>query len=934
MNTKITGLFLLFILLVATFATAQDELFSCRRGIRNRVYEGAVQRYHTFDVPGIRPNTSPNELDNPNAATSLSPILPDFQVNENAGPCGTYQLVPVTSKAANGTFIIAWFDFRNGGRGDIFAQQFTKDGIPTGSNFQVNDRAGMVVQLTYISIAIDENDNFVIAWEDERNGKSDIYAQRYTSDEIALGDNFKVNDDDRTGDQFLPSVIAAGNSGFVITWMSDINWYPDIYAQRYADDGTALGNNFKVNDDDENVLRASPSIASDRSGNFLITWQDYRNGNSDIYAQQYAADGTADGKNLKINDDTGFTSQRSPFASMIGDSNYVILWQDKRSNENEIYAQHVASDGIRSGDNFKINCDEAIPHRPYRITVNKNGSFVMTWSDEREGVYNIYAQRIFRDGTASGNAFIVSDVPQNGYPITSPAIASDSSDNFAIVWADSRNGEYDIFAQQYSQKGIADGGNFKINDDEGSAFQLNSAIATDGNGNFVITWKDYRNGNIDVYAQRYSSDGTALGNNFKANNVIGSTFEFAPSVSADGNGNFVITWEDSSDHDFNIFAQRYSSDGTALGDNFKVNDDQENAGQFDPAISSDGSGNFVIAWLDGRNGHNKDIYVQRFSSDGTVLESNLKVNDDAGNPAQFDPAISSDPNGNFVITWKDYRNGSSNSDIYAQRYSNDGIALGSNFKVNDDEGRAYQYSPAIATDANGNCVITWIDGRNENYDIFVQHFSSDGTALGSNLKVNDDEGIVSQSAPSISADELGNFVITWTDYRNGTADIHAQRYLNDGTEKGSNFRITNTSEKNQSAPAVKLWKSRIYTTWTDNRAGGTGKDIWANVLNWENPTSIDSEEPCPLPSIFRIYQNYPNPFNAHTKIKFALPEQINVKIEIFNIVGEKVCTLIDEERLSGNYEIHWNADSYSSGAYFIRIEAGKFREIKKMLLLR
>ena len=89
-----------------------------------------------------------------------------------------------------------------------------------------------------------------------------------------------------------------------------------------------------------------------------------------------------------------------------------------------------------------------------------------------------------------------------------------------------------------------------------------------------------------------------------------------------------------------------------------------------------------------------------------------------------------------------------------------------------------------------------------------------------------------------------------------------------------------------------------------------------------------------IPGEFYLSQNYPNPFNATTTIKYALPNRCDIKIEIFNIVGESVCTLIDEKQKAGFFEINWDAAAYSSGIYFVTINAGKFRDIKKMLLIK
>ncbi|MCD4695018.1 MAG: hypothetical protein K8S16_02160, partial [Bacteroidales bacterium] len=102
--------------------------------------------------------------------------------------------------------------------------------------------------------------------------------------------------------------------------------------------------------------------------------------------------------------------------------------------------------------------------------------------------------------------------------------------------------------------------------------------------------------------------------------------------------------------------------------------------QSSPYIDGDGKGNYVITWMDNRNGTDHNICAQIFLNDSIPLSNNFVVNDDEGTAPQYGPAIAVDPNLNFVVTWLDRRNGFE-WDVYAQRFSNDGTPLGSNFKV-------------------------------------------------------------------------------------------------------------------------------------------------------------------------------------------------------------------------------------------------------------
>ncbi|HDY75364.1 MAG TPA: T9SS type A sorting domain-containing protein [Candidatus Marinimicrobia bacterium] len=89
-----------------------------------------------------------------------------------------------------------------------------------------------------------------------------------------------------------------------------------------------------------------------------------------------------------------------------------------------------------------------------------------------------------------------------------------------------------------------------------------------------------------------------------------------------------------------------------------------------------------------------------------------------------------------------------------------------------------------------------------------------------------------------------------------------------------------------------------------------------------------------IPNDYNLYQNYPNPFNPSTTIEFALPAPGFVTLSIFNILGEKVATLVSENLVAGNYKYHWNAKGMTSGVYLYKLEAGNNILVRKMILLR
>jgi len=657
-----------------------------------------------------------------------------------------------------------------------------------------------------------------------------------------------------------------------------------------------------------------------------------------------------------VNDDVGTKSQYVPGLAVDGSGNFVITWYDRRNDNYDIYAQRFNSSGTPQGSNFKVNNDVGVEWQQFpTVDMDSSGNFMITWIDERSGwhKYDIYSQRYNSSGTPQGSNFKANDdvgAADQKYP----AIAIDKSGNSVIVFQDQRNSNWDIFAQKYNSAGTTVGSNFRVNNDTGTTSQSNPAIAMDGSGNFVIAWNDYRNNNYDIYAQRYNSSGTTVGSSFRVNNDTGTTSQSNPAIAMDGSGNFVIAWDDYRNWRtllMDIYAQRFSSSGTPQGSNFKVNDETQYTDSYFPAVYMDNSGDFVITWHDAQQQMNPPpyylyhIHAQRYDSSGTPLGSNLHVNDDDGRSFKAYPAAAGRNSGDFVITWQS----GSISNIYAQIYSSSGIPLGSNFKINDVNSDKSVF-PSIAMNQSGNFVITWQDHRDGNYDInpniYAQKYDSSGTAVGSNFRVNDDVGTFDQTYPAIAMDDSSKFIITWYDYRNENDDIYAQRYDPSGSPLGSNYQVPISQYVSfaQQYPAVAVNSSNICFTWQDNRRARSW-DIYAKVVDW-SWTKVEEEEVVGLPNTFELAQNYPNPFNPTTTIPFTVSgsqfmvhSPIHTTLVIYNILGQKVRTLVDEEKLPGNYSVIWDGKDYSgkevaSGIYFYQLKTKDFTDTKKMVLVR
>jgi len=89
-----------------------------------------------------------------------------------------------------------------------------------------------------------------------------------------------------------------------------------------------------------------------------------------------------------------------------------------------------------------------------------------------------------------------------------------------------------------------------------------------------------------------------------------------------------------------------------------------------------------------------------------------------------------------------------------------------------------------------------------------------------------------------------------------------------------------------------------------------------------------------VPGAYILSQNHPNPFNPSTKIKFALPKQETVTIEVYNIIGQKLQTLLNKLMPAGHHEIEFNGQNLSSGVYLYWIQAGAWQDVKKMVYIK
>jgi len=532
----------------------------------------------------------------------------------------------------------------------------------------------------------------------------------------------------------------------------------------------------------------------------------------------------------------------------------------------------------------------------------------------------------------------------SGLNQSSPKVAADNNDDFIFTWWDDRNDGYGcrIFLQKLSENGELTGNNFQTTNDETvlvSTMEGSPSIIVESNGDFLVFWYDKRDESA-IYVQKYTNTGAPIDTNIKLDQALSTNM-----VKNDDHI-LIIGNALTDDQTTQIFGQTCTFDGALSDNTFQISDDSTIVKYSAPAVSKLGSDNFVIAWQDQRHGA-YDIYARRINESGVVLDSSFKVNDDIGSDS--DPCVASNESGNFLIAWTDQSH-ENNSAIYAQLFTPEGVAINSNFKVSTNTGGEILRNTAVTAIGDGNFVFAWTDYTNKN--IYAQIVSGDGALIDTNFQVGVSRGN-QWNPPAIESDETGNFIIAWTDNRNQNWpddpwEVFAQRYISDGTPLEDVFKISNNNNlPSERTPDVKLFNNRIYTTWaeTDRFDLGTGIDIWANVLDWNEPIGTDIENTVLMPLKFSLDQNFPNPFNPVTTIRYSVGAGISmvktpgmaslpVELSIYNLLGQKVTTLVSDYQSPGQYKVQWDAREFASGLYFYQLSAGHFTQTRRMLLLK
>jgi uncharacterized protein (TIGR02145 family) len=552
-----------------------------------------------------------------NARTITQDLPNEWTVNDTLRD-GETQVLPTMSIGPDDTYYFFWQDSRDGPT-RIYGQKFNLPKIAQwGGDVQVSTANDQALP----SVAVDESGNSYIAWYHQSTGNQELYIDKIDDDGNPIWNTYlEVSIANQNDDQYNPKMNLEDDENFLYVTFED-NSYDggDIYSARFAtiDAEQEWDNEVKINNDATGNTQTSPATSVDPDTDDLyIVWQDNRLSDNDIWAQKINSYGNYSKEiQISIESDTmadttdlegviaGNLIYRDPNASTFSDS-YIFI----DANGNEIYddngngteikisvendgfqADTTDLDGIITGaliyeDPSSATMDDSYIYveneTEIRISVesdtitdttNLNGEINgnLNYSDPDSATAN--DSYIYVDSNADnsydnwGQNILINQYSSEEQINPAIAISKEESDTFVyFVWQDYQNNNYDIYMTKFTNNGIRVW-ETDINlttEDTTSSDQTQPAIAVNlSNDAIYVAWVDERNGNPDIYMQRFNTSGEAqwvddirVENDLIINyNDENNSIQGSPQLAIDSSGKVIVAWHSNDTGDFDIKA--------------------------------------------------------------------------------------------------------------------------------------------------------------------------------------------------------------------------------------------------------------------------------------------------------------------------------------------------------------------------------------------
>jgi hypothetical protein len=353
-----------------------------------------------------------------------------------------------------------------------------------------------------------------------------------------------------------------------------------------------------------------------------------------------------------------------------------------------------------------------------------------------------------------------------------------------------------------------------------------------------------------------------------------------------------------------------------------------------PDIDAALNGVAVATWVDERDG-SKEIYAQEFSAAGAKVGANVRVSNLSAAAENFEPHIGLRADMSRVIAWKSIIG--NRETVFFQRFEATGALLGTAQMIDADTAQTQiEDFDLFVHRTSGRFFISTLEVTFGERNVVTYAYDSNGSLSQLPITVSDQAGDFSDLR--LAGDVSDGLIVTWITTSNGASRGYLQLLRADGFALGNNQPISaSVSNRQESAPVATMIGGYYYCAWADSRNANAGFDIFINSLQYTQ-TDADDETDVIVPSAFALEQNYPNPFNPETVIAYSLAKPAQVTLVIYNVVGQKVTTLVDALESAGNHEVKWNAASdgqaLSSGVYFYRLTVDGSAMTRKMTLLK
>jgi hypothetical protein len=387
--------------------------------------------------------------------------------------------------------------------------------------------------------------------------------------------------------------------------------------------------------------------------------------------------------------------QVHPGVALNSNGGYLV-WEDNVTSSTGIgiSAQRLDSSFSASLSSFKVNSSNVGDNERAQVALLNDGGAAFVWQGGRYGFQHIYARFL-----SASNTWVTGDVQVNSstnfYQIN-PAVATLNNGNVVVVWSSfnqySPTSMQDVYGQVFSPDGQKVGGEFLVNSFV-NYNQRTPAIAALSTGGFVVAWvseqqrslgipasqlslpSEFVNSSVDIYARIYSASAQPLNNEFLVN--TSSNVCANPSIATGAGGGFIIAWSEKDIvvqvNSWDVFARTFS--GTSAGGAVARVNTQTYGDQFAPRVSASAT-DYLIVWTSlGQDNSMEGVFGQFLQADGSTNGGEFQVNTTWVNK-QMHPAVASDGNGRFLVTWTSFAGGGTSFDLFAQRYMNIAQPLG------------------------------------------------------------------------------------------------------------------------------------------------------------------------------------------------------------------------------------------------------------------